>query len=103
MPIYEYQCKKCDGVFEVMHGINADGPSKCELCGSKRVERIMSLSSFALKGDGWYVTDYANKGKGKDKGSEESGDKKDGKKDGKNESGKSEKKKSEKSNGKSAS
>jgi predicted nucleic acid-binding Zn ribbon protein len=38
-------------------------------CGSTKVRRLMSASGFILKGDGWYITDYARKGK-KDGGSE---------------------------------
>jgi putative FmdB family regulatory protein len=64
MPIYEYKCNKC-GVVEAMQRITEAPLRKCPNCKSK-VERIMSRSSFVLKGTGWYATDYANKGKGKD-------------------------------------
>ena len=60
MPIYEYQCPKC-GVVEVMQGITEPGLKKCPNCKSK-VDRLMSRSSFVLKGSGWYATDYAQKG-----------------------------------------
>ena len=62
MPIYEYECAKCGEVFEVMQKIS-DPPPKKHSCGSKRIKRVMSRSSFILKGSGWYVTDYARKGK----------------------------------------
>ena len=61
MPIYEYKCNKC-GVVEVMQRITEAPLKKCPNCKSK-VERMMSRSSFVLKGTGWYATDYANKGK----------------------------------------
>jgi putative FmdB family regulatory protein len=61
MPIYEYKCSKC-GVVEVMQRITEAPLKKCPNCKSK-VERMMSRSSFVLKGTGWYATDYANKGK----------------------------------------
>jgi putative FmdB family regulatory protein len=61
MPIYEYKCNKC-GVVEVMQRITEASLRKCPNCKSK-VERIVSRSSFVLKGTGWYATDYANKGK----------------------------------------
>lgn len=61
MPIYEYECKKCKEVFEMLQTRSDDSPTKCELCGSKRIGRIMSRTSFILKGEGWYVTDYARK------------------------------------------
>ena len=59
MPIYEYECKKCGDIHEVMQKI-ADKPlTKCPSCGG-RVHRIVSASSFHLKGTGWYKTDYAS-------------------------------------------
>src|ERR1700732_941678 len=59
MPIYEYKCPKC-GVVEVMQGIKEAALKKCPNCKSK-VERMISSSSFVLKGSGWYATDYAKK------------------------------------------
>jgi putative FmdB family regulatory protein len=61
MPIYEYKCPKC-GVVEVTQRITEASLKKCPNCKSK-VERMISRSSFVLKGTGWYATDYANKGK----------------------------------------
>lgn len=68
MPIYEYQCSKC-GVFEVTQRITEDPLKKCPGCRAK-VQKLISNTSFQLKGTGWYVTDY---GRGKDS----NGDKKD--------------------------
>jgi putative FmdB family regulatory protein len=62
MPIYEYVCKKC-GEFEVTQRITEPALRKCPTCKGK-VERILSRSSFVLKGSGWYATDYARKGTG---------------------------------------
>ena len=59
MPIYEYRCKKCDSTFEVLLNASDKEPAKCDECGSKRIGRIMSQTSFVLKGSGWYKTDYA--------------------------------------------
>jgi putative FmdB family regulatory protein len=65
MPIYEYLCKKC-GEFEIMQKINERPLSRCPTCHTK-VTKLISNSSFQLKGSGWYVTDYARKGmSGKD-------------------------------------
>lgn len=69
MPIYEYKCKECDHEFEVMQKMSDDPIKKCDKCGGK-VEKLISQSSFALKGTGWYQTDYANKGKKCDTASE---------------------------------
>lgn len=60
MPIYEYECQKCKKVHEKMQKFSDPPLKKCPECGSK-VEKLMSLSSFALKGEGWYTTDYKRK------------------------------------------
>ena len=59
MPIYEYKCARC-GVVEVMQGIKQTPLRKCPNCKGK-VEKMISSSSFVLKGSGWYATDYAKK------------------------------------------
>ena len=59
MPIYEYKCGKC-GVVEVMQSIKDAPLKKCPNCKSK-VERMISSTSFVLKGTGWYATDYGKK------------------------------------------
>jgi len=59
MPIYEYQCQKCDSVFEVMQSISAKPLKACQRQGcSGKVARLVSASGFILKGSGWYATDY---------------------------------------------
>ena len=88
MPIYEYQCGKC-GTFEATQRITDKPLTKCPTCKGK-VKRLISNTSFQLKGSGWYITDYARK----DKSSDGKGDKPDAKSDSKTES-KSESKKSE--------
>ncbi|MXZ12824.1 MAG: zinc ribbon domain-containing protein [Candidatus Dadabacteria bacterium] len=60
MPIYEYQCQKCEGVFEILQGFNDKPAKKCEECGG-RLKRLISVSAFHLKGSGWYETDYGKK------------------------------------------
>ena len=60
MPIYEYSCQKC-GVVEVTQRITEKPLAKCPGCKSK-VKKLISNTSFQLKGTGWYVTDYARKG-----------------------------------------
>ncbi|MBI5588631.1 MAG: zinc ribbon domain-containing protein [Deltaproteobacteria bacterium] len=65
MPIYEYRCTKCGKDFEVMQKFSDKPVEKCIHCSGK-VEKLISQSSFHLKGSGWYATDYA-KGDKKDK------------------------------------
>lgn len=61
MPIYEYICPKCKEEAEVIQNFN-DPPIECDKCGDE-MERQMSLSSFALKGSGWYETEYGKRSK----------------------------------------
>jgi putative FmdB family regulatory protein len=60
MPIYEYKCRKCGRQFEAFQGITEPELKTCKFCKGK-VHKLVSLSSFSLKGSGWYVTDYAGK------------------------------------------
>jgi putative FmdB family regulatory protein len=60
MPIYEYKCKKCGKEFEMFQGIADPVAKSCRFCKGP-VHKLMSLSSFHLKGSGWYATDYSGK------------------------------------------
>lgn len=57
MPIYEYECQKCGKITEALQDFNDSPLKRCKSCGGK-LERIVSLSSFQLRGTGWYSTDY---------------------------------------------
>src|SRR4051812_36154891 len=62
MPIYEYLCQSCQKLSEVMQKFSDAPLTDCEHCGEKgTLAKQMSLSSFALKGSGWYATDYKKK------------------------------------------
>ena len=67
MPIYEYGCTACGHELEEWQKISEKPKRKCPSCGAMKLERLISNTSFHLKGSGWYVTDYANKGKNKGK------------------------------------
>ncbi len=60
MPIYEYLCKKC-GEFETTQRITDKPLTKCPTCRGK-VSKLISSTSFQLKGSGWYITDYGRSG-----------------------------------------
>ncbi len=60
MPIYEYRCEHC-GDFEEMQRITDPPLARCPKC-RRKVKRLISSTSFQLKGTGWYVTDYARSG-----------------------------------------
>jgi len=94
MPIYEYQCQKC-GTIEVTQRITDKALAKCPTCKSK-VKRLISSTSFQLKGTGWYITDYARKGQTNGESKSDSSSKSTtSSSDSKSESKKSESKKSE--------
>lgn len=60
MPIYEYKCTKCSKEFEMFQRITDDTIPSCEFCQGK-AKKLISRSTFHLKGSGWYVTDYGGK------------------------------------------
>jgi putative FmdB family regulatory protein len=62
MPIYEYECGKCGRIEEILQKISDKPLNRCSHCSGK-LHKIVSHSSFHLKGSGWYVTDYARSSK----------------------------------------
>ncbi len=66
VPIYEYECSACGDEYEIIQKMGAGALRKCPSCGVLRLRRKISRSAFHLKGDGWYVTDYASNGKKKE-------------------------------------
>jgi putative FmdB family regulatory protein len=60
MPIYEYECSQCGKIEEVLQKFSDQPLSTCSHC-SGSLHKLISQSSFRLKGSGWYVTDYAGK------------------------------------------
>lgn len=60
MPLYEYQCTACGKIEEVIQKFSDAPLSTCRHCSGK-LNKLISQSSFHLKGTGWYVTDYSNK------------------------------------------
>ena len=60
MPIYEYHCLDCGHEFDLLQKFSDPPATTCPSC-SGTVKKLISRSAFHLKGDGWYVTDYARK------------------------------------------
>ncbi|MGD2294252.1 MAG: zinc ribbon domain-containing protein [Candidatus Aminicenantes bacterium] len=60
MPLYEYKCTECRSVFEVIQKINEPPLKKCLKCGAP-VNKVISPPAIQFKGNGWYITDYAQK------------------------------------------
>ena len=63
MPMYEYKCGGCGVEFEVMRKFSDPALTECEKCGGT-VEKLISRSSFQLKGGGWYEDGYSSKSGG---------------------------------------
>jgi putative FmdB family regulatory protein len=62
MPLYEYECESCGVTFEVIQKFSDHSVDTCRACGGK-VRRLLSAPAIQFKGTGWYITDYARKGK----------------------------------------
>lgn len=63
MPLYEYECRKCNAHTEVIQKMTDKPLVKCRKCGG-RLEKLLSAPAIQFKGAGWYVTDYAGKKSG---------------------------------------
>lgn len=61
MPIYEYECQACGHRFEEWQKMSDEPIKVCPACAAPRVEKLISHSSFQLKGGGWYSDLYASK------------------------------------------
>ncbi|MDD9984537.1 MAG: zinc ribbon domain-containing protein [Gammaproteobacteria bacterium] len=72
MPIYEYECRGCGEVHEFIQKFSDSPKRKCPSCGKLRLKKLISAAAFHLKGDGWYVTDFRDKGKSKGQGKSDS-------------------------------
>lgn len=57
MPVYEYECMSCRKRCEVIQRFDDPPIETCEQCGGQ-MQKLISNTSFVLKGNGWYVTDY---------------------------------------------
>jgi putative FmdB family regulatory protein len=61
VPTYDYQCRSCGSVTEVIHSMLEDGPSVCERCGGE-LRRVLYPAGIIFKGSGFYRTDSRNGG-----------------------------------------
>jgi putative FmdB family regulatory protein len=71
MPIYEYECENCGQIEEAWQKISDNPLETCKSC-QGHLHKIVSQSSFHLKGTGWYVTDYSGKKNTESKKTEDS-------------------------------
>ena len=69
MPTYVYRCDACAHQFDAVQRMTEDPLKECPACRELTLVKQIQAAGFALKGTGWYVTDFRDKGK-KDKGTE---------------------------------
>lgn len=60
MPIYEYRCEKCGHELEVQQKLSEAPLKQCPACNQPALEKLISASSFQLKGGGWYRDLYSS-------------------------------------------
>ncbi|MFY0522599.1 FmdB family zinc ribbon protein [Archangium gephyra] len=61
MPIYEYACKTCEKTIDVLQKVSDPTPETCSACGAQgSLSKVVSRSSFVLKGGGWYSDLYSS-------------------------------------------
>ncbi len=63
MPTYSYRCEGCGHALEVVQRMTEDALTDCPACKAPRLVKQIQPVGFALKGTGWYVTDFRDKGK----------------------------------------
>lgn len=73
MPTYDYRCTECGTEIEVIHGIYAEGPAECDVCGGA-MRKALSTPAIHFKGSGWAKKDAQAASK-KAKSSKDSSDK----------------------------
>jgi putative FmdB family regulatory protein len=74
VPIYEYLCEACGTLAEMMQKVTDAPLKKCPECGSKKVAKLVSRTSFQLKGGGWYADLYSSTRKDREKKGQGGGD-----------------------------
>jgi putative FmdB family regulatory protein len=62
MPIYEYRCASCGHELEALQKLSDAPLTECPACHAAALTKKVSAAGFQLKGSGWYVTDFRNKG-----------------------------------------
>lgn len=63
MPTYDYECLVCDNEFEIEQSINDEAVATCPQCKVSTHRRLISKTSFLLKGSGWAADNYSSQKK----------------------------------------
>jgi putative FmdB family regulatory protein len=74
MPLYDYDCAACGRRFEVFHGVDADGPTSCPLCGKGPVRKAITAAAVHYRGSGWAKKERRTAAASKTGGDAASGD-----------------------------
>ncbi len=53
MPLYDYDCAACGQRFELIHGVHAEPPTVCPLCGAGPIRKVIVAPAIHYKGSGW--------------------------------------------------
>jgi putative FmdB family regulatory protein len=61
VPIYEYQCDKCEHKLEALQKMSDEPLKLCPECGKQSLRKLVSAVAFRLSGSGWYETDFKDK------------------------------------------
>ena len=85
MPIYEYRCQACGAQLEKLQKLSDPLLTECPECGRETLVKLVSASSFRLKGSGWYESDFKTGNKKNGLGESETKSDGDGKGDAKGE------------------
>jgi putative FmdB family regulatory protein len=56
VPTYDYQCRSCGTITEVVHSMLEDGPTTCERCGGE-LRRVFHPTGIIFRGGGFYKND----------------------------------------------
>jgi putative FmdB family regulatory protein len=60
MPTYEYVCKSCGHLFEIVQSMRDDPLTECPECGGE-LRKVFAPPAIAFKGSGFYATDHGKK------------------------------------------
>lgn len=63
MPIYAYRCEGCGFQKDALQKLSDPPLVDCPECGQPKLAKQVTAAGFALKGSGWYVTDFRDQGK----------------------------------------
>ena len=62
MPTYEYLCKSCGHLFEIVRSMRDEPLTECPQCGGE-LRKVFAPPAIAFKGSGFYATDHGKKSK----------------------------------------